>query len=172
MERHGFVTTQDAREMGIPPVELRKLTGRGGLSSVAYGLYRFRDIPATEVDQYLEAVLRVGEGAYLIADSVLAMHHLGHVNPPKIKVGTPHRVRSKLPGYIRVWHHPVPTTDLTQYNGIPSTTVARALRDCVGIVMLERLQDSLRQATELGLVTRGEASTVRTDLRRGSAWSI
>ena len=36
-EQHGYVTTRDARALGVPPIELRKLAGRGALTNVARG---------------------------------------------------------------------------------------------------------------------------------------
>lgn len=65
LDQYGLVTTRAATELGVPPVELRKIAGRGGLDHVAYGLYRFADIPRTDRDQFMEAVLPIGPDAYL-----------------------------------------------------------------------------------------------------------
>ena len=81
LEQYGYVTTRDAAEVAVPAVELRKLAQRGGLERVAYGLYRFEDIPRTGRDEFMEAVLRVGPEAYLSHDAVLALHDLGLANP-------------------------------------------------------------------------------------------
>lgn len=78
-------------------VELRKIAQRGGAEHVAYGLYRFNDIPRTGKEDLMEAVLRVGEHAFLTRDSVLALRDLAMVNSRRIRVGTPHRVRPHLP---------------------------------------------------------------------------
>ena len=85
-DQYGYVTTRDADELGIPPVELRKLAQRGGLQRVARGVYRFDEVPATGHDQLMEAVLTAGPGAYLTGDAVLALHDLGLVNPRKVRV--------------------------------------------------------------------------------------
>ncbi|MCU1400122.1 MAG: hypothetical protein JWN62_3231 [Acidimicrobiales bacterium] len=45
----------------------------------------------------MEAVLRVGADAYLTHDAVLAFHELAQVNPRLIRVGTPRRVRARMP---------------------------------------------------------------------------
>src|SRR5688572_25436351 len=102
LDQYGYVTTANAEQIDVPAVELRKLASRGGLAHVAYGLYRFDDVPVTHRDDFMEAVLRVGRDAYVTHDAVLALHDLGLVNPRRIRVGTPHRVRSRIPDQIEV----------------------------------------------------------------------
>lgn len=166
LDRHGFITTRDAADLQVPVVELRKLALRGALQSVGYGVYRLSDAPSGDFDEYAEAVLRVGDDAYLTHDAVLALHGLALVNPRKIRVGTPHRVRSRLPESIEVIQRTVPEEDLTFFEGIRSTTVARAILDSRGLVMDERLRDAIGQADRAGLLTRKETSRLRGVFRR------
>ena len=86
LDHFGYVTTNAAVMAGVPAVELPKLAARGGLDHVAYGLYRVPDVPPTAHDQFAEALLRVGEDAYLHGESVLALFQLADVNPRQIKV--------------------------------------------------------------------------------------
>ncbi|MGZ4707242.1 MAG: type IV toxin-antitoxin system AbiEi family antitoxin domain-containing protein [Acidimicrobiales bacterium] len=164
LDQYGYVTTRDAEAVGVPAVELRKLTQRGGLDHVAYGLYRFDDIPHTGRDQYMEAVLRVGPGAYLTHDAVLALHDLSLVNPRRIRVGTPKRARPHLPDDVEVIQRRLDRADLTTFEGIPTTTMRRALLDCRGIVMQERLLDAAREAARRGLLRRDEADRVIAEI--------
>lgn len=164
LDQYGYVTTRDAEELGVPAVELRKLTQRGGLEHVSYGVYRFEDVPRTGRDQFMEAVLWAGSEAYLSHDSVLALHDLGSVNPRRIRVGTPKRVRAALPGQFEIIQQTLAPDELTIYEGIPSATVSRALLDCRGIVMEERLIDATRDAARLGLVSRRTADKVLASL--------
>lgn len=161
LDQHGYVTTRLAEELGVPAIELRKLSARGGLTNVAYGLYRVDDIAQDHWGPYLEAVLRVGPDAYLTGDAVLAMHNLGLVNPARLRVGTPHRVRAMLPPHIEVVHAALAPSDLTTYEGVPSATVARALLDCRGTVMTDRLLEAADAAEREGLLRRKEAARVR-----------
>ena len=39
-ETHGYVTTRDARELGIDPTQLRLLAARGRLKRTGRGVYR------------------------------------------------------------------------------------------------------------------------------------
>jgi predicted transcriptional regulator of viral defense system len=163
-DQYGYVTTEDARDLGVPPVELRKIAARGGVERVAYGLYRFEAVPHTALDHYMEAVLRVGRDAYLVGDTVLAMLDLALVNPLQTRVGARRRARPTLPKMIKLVHEDVPDDDVTNYGGIPAVTVARALRDCRGTVMTDRLLDAVTDAERRGLLRRDEARQLRDEL--------
>jgi predicted transcriptional regulator of viral defense system len=53
LDQYGFVTTQDAADLGVPAVELRKLAGTGGIEHISYGLYRFDDVPRTRRSHHI-----------------------------------------------------------------------------------------------------------------------
>lgn len=163
-DQHGYVTTEDARALGVPPVELRKLAHRGALTNVARGLYRFPDVRHSDNDMYAEAVLRVGPGAHIDGVSVLAMLNLALVEPKHITVATPRRVRLTNPGHVNVTVRQMPDGEITEYDGVPSTCVWRALIDAKGTVMTSRLRDALADAQRRGLVSPLEARRVRRAL--------
>ncbi len=163
-EHHGFVTTDMAKAVGVPAVEVRKLAARGGMSNVARGLYRVDGIDGGDRAPFAEAVLRVGADAHLVGDSVLAFHDLALVNPRRIKVGTPRRVRKDLPSHIQLVHTRTDPADLTEYEGIPSVTVAAALRDSIGTVMPDRLREATERAVDEGLVRRRDATALIAEI--------
>lgn len=115
----------------------------------------------------MEAVLRVGPDAYLTHDAVLAFHELAQVNPRLIRVGTPHRVRARMPDFIEVVREQVDPADLTTYQGVPSASVARALIDCRDIVMRDRLLDAVAAAKRTGLLRTREAEWVLDAIGHG-----
>lgn len=162
---YGYVTTADAASLGVPAVELRKLAARGGLHRVAYGIYRFDDVPSTPADQFFEAVLRVGEGAHLTRDAVLALHDLAQVNPGRIRVGLPRRTKTQLPAWIEVVPERLPPDDLTVYEGIPSATLARAIIDCRETVMRDRLSEAVDDALRRGLLGRRDRRRIEDALK-------
>lgn len=168
-ERYGYVTTRDLVGLNIPPVELRKLAARGKLEHVRRGVYRFPDTRPTERDEFVAAVLNVGEDAFLTHDAVLALHGLALVNLKKIRVATPHRIRHKVPNFVEVRERTLPQDQLEVFEGIPTTTVARAIIDSQGLVMPERLKQALAIARLKGLVTRKQAIQVRSALRAGTS---
>ncbi|CAN5909734.1 type IV toxin-antitoxin system AbiEi family antitoxin domain-containing protein [soil metagenome] len=165
IEQYGYVTTRDAADAGVPAVELRKLAHRGFLERTGRGLYRFPDVPVNERTEYMEAVLWAGEGAVLSHDAVLSLHGLGFANPSTIRVTIPRRVRKTHPRHdITLIQAELPDNDLTTYEGIPSTTVARALLDARGLLMPSRLREAAVAARDQGLLLAGEYDRVRTDL--------
>lgn len=155
--QHGYVTTADAAAVGVPGVELPKLAARGAgalrLRRVGRGVYRFGGFPDSGVEPFMEAVLCVGPRAHLRADAVLALHGLASVNPRRIQVGTPDRVRRTVPAWVRAVTEHVPPGDLTRYESVPSTTVAAALRACRGLLEDGVLAGARDQARAQGLLT-------------------
>ena len=164
LDRYGYVTTKDAVIAGVPAIELPKLAARGGLQNVAYGLYRVPDVPVTALDQFAEALLRAGDGAYLHGESVLALLGLADVNPRRIKVAVPRRARSKLPAFIELTRVAggLPTT---HYEALPTQPIADAILECRGQIETERLLEAARQARAEGLLTTAEWQRVRKELQ-------
>ncbi|MDN5794800.1 MAG: hypothetical protein L0H79_03495 [Intrasporangium sp.] len=164
LDHYGYVTTKEATEAGVPAVELPKLAARGGLENVSYGLYRVPDIPPTDYDQFAEALLRAGEGAYLHGESVLALFGLAEVNPKQIKVAVPRRARPKLPAFVELTQAR-DAVRTTLYEGLKAQRVADAILECRGRIETERLLDAARQARKEGLLTTAEWQRVRKALR-------
>lgn len=167
-DNYGFVTTKAAVNAGVPAVELPKLAARGGLTNIGYGLYRVSDIPPTHIDQYAEALLRMGDDSYLHGESVLALFNLAEVNSRQVRIASLRRVRAKLPAYIK---HTRVTDSVpnTFYEGLHSQPVAEALLECRGRIETNRLADATRQARKDGLLTAAEAKRVLQGLRQGDA---
>lgn len=164
LDHHGYVTTKEAAEAGVPAVELPKLAARGGLENVAYGLYRVPDMPPTANDQFAEALLRVGEGAYLHGESVLALLGLADVNLRQIKVAVRRRARPTLPPFVKLTQvrDEVRTTF---YDGLVAQPVADAILECRGRIETDRLLDAAKRARGEGLMTTTEWQRVRKGLR-------
>lgn len=163
LDQYGYVTTKDATGAGLPARELPKLSARGGLQSISYGLYRVSDIPPTRFDQFAEALLRVGEGAYLHGESVLALFDLADVNPRRIKVAVGRRARLTLPGFIDL-SVARPGAPTVLYEGLESQPVADALLECRGRIERAHLIDAAKQAREQGLLTTSESRRVLAEL--------
>ena len=164
IDSYGYVTTTQAVAAGVPAIELPKLAARGGLDHVAYGLYRVPDLPSTAYDQFAEALLRVGEGAYLHGESVLALLGLADVNPRHIKVAVPRRARPSLPPFVELTHVKADVRT-TLYEGLRAQSVADALLECLGRIETGRLLEAGAQARKDGLLTTSEWQRVRKELR-------
>lgn len=162
LDHYGYVTTHDARRLGIPAIELPKLAARGGLERISQGLYRFDDIVATRFDPYAEAVLWTGaDDACLAGTAVLALHELAQVNPVALRVNTSRRIRRAPRPDIVITNDPIPASDRCLYFGIASTTVAAAIRAARGEVMRSRLVEAVDTARTEGLLSAAEAEQLR-----------
>ena len=91
------------------------------------------------------------------------MHALTPTNPARVFVATPNRVRRSLPASIKVVRR-MDCGDTTEYEGIPSQTIAAAILSCRGTMMVSRLADATRRARELGLIRPDEEITLLEDL--------
>lgn len=155
VDNHYLVTTADAADLGIPVVELGKLSSRGRLERLGNGVYRLsRNVPS-DADPYAVAVARVGRDAYLWGESVIELLGLAPTTPGRIWVATPHRMRKSLPKEVEVVRANTPAL-LDSYDGIPGQRVADAIRACAGRIMPERLHDAMEKGRELGYVTPSE----------------
>ncbi len=162
-DNYGYVTTTDAAEAGVPPAELPKLAARGGLENISYGLYRVSDIPPTRFDQFAEALYRVGKGAYLHGESVLALFGFADLNPRRIKVAVSRRARPKLPAFVELTQVKG-NANITFYEGLASQPVIDALFECRDRIETDRLADAAKRARKEGLLTTAEWQKFREEL--------
>ncbi|WOF24744.1 type IV toxin-antitoxin system AbiEi family antitoxin domain-containing protein [Microbacterium betulae] len=157
--RNGVVTVAEAEDAGVPAVEVRKLAARGALRGYGQGVYTHRDVPTSPFTEPLVAVALAGEGAFLHRESVLDLLGLGQFNPPKVRVGTRRRVRRTLPEWMELENRPdVPEEDLTHYEGIPATTVQRALEDMRDRMPPDRWEDMVDEALRRDLIGEQDAA--------------
>lgn len=172
IEQYGYVTTKDARRLGINPVELPKMAGRGHLQRVAQGVYRFALFPRDPLDPYMEAVLWPDGRGTLSHETALAVHGLSDVNPPRIHFTVPADYNPRRAGGERYVIHrrDLPEEDVTRYEGIPIVTPRRALWDVIGSRLAPHLVDqAIRQARTRGLIREEEAGRLREHLLSSAA---
>lgn len=157
--RNGVVTVAEAEDAGVPAVEVRKLAARGALRAYGQGVYTHRDVPTTPFTEPTIAAALAGEGAFLHRESVLGLLGLGQFNPPKVRVGTRRRVRRTLPEWVELENRPdLPDEDLTRYEGVPATTVRRALEDMRDRMPPERWRAVVDEALRRELIGEQDAA--------------
>ena len=66
--------------------------------------------------------------------------------------------------HIEIIHRVLEPADLTVYEGIPSTTVGRALLDCRPLIRGDRLRDATEEAARRGLLLRADAARILTEI--------
>lgn len=165
-DQYGLITTDEARDIGIPNIELVKLAHRGKLKRLGYGLYRLSRYIPTSFDTYAEAIKMVGSEAYLYGESVLALHELIPTNPSCIYVATSLRIRRRLPDHICIIKKNN-ADNKTYYEGIPSQDAVSAIRSCIGSIMNERLINAIYTARQIGIISDSDERQLTKELENG-----
>lgn len=159
--RHGVVTVAEAEDAGVPSVEVRKLAMRGALRAFGQGVYTHRDVPTSSFTEPAIAVALAGEGAFLQRESVLDLLGLGQFNPHKVRVGTRRRVRRRLPEWMELERRlDVSDADLTQFAGIPATSIVQALEDMRGRMPPDRWKRVVKEAVDRTLIEKQDLALI------------
>jgi len=164
-DRHGIVTTAEATAMGIPAVEVRKLASRGALIRTGHGVYRMMEAPTDDLTAFAEAIAIVGKDAVVADESVLSLHDLALVNPPKILIAASHRIRAILPETIQVIRRPGTHHAVEFVDGIASMPLVEAMIRCKDRVPRDRLDNAVKNGVARNLLSDDEARTVQTMLQ-------
>ena len=120
LDQHGYVTSADARELGINVVELGKLSSRGQIERVGYGIYRFDKLPTTPLDPYILAVLWAGGRGVLSHDTAIELYEFAEVNPDRIHLTVPlgYRPRRRGGALYTVHHQSLDQSQTRRHEGI------------------------------------------------------
>lgn len=133
-DQYGFVTSEDARALGVDHQRLVEMERRGTLERVARGLYRFEAIPYTGREELMEAALwpRRTRGV-LSHDTALDLHDLCNVNPAQIHITVPrrYRINRNVPDRYAIHHRDLAEEDRATVEGLPTITPRRAILDSI-----------------------------------------
>lgn len=166
-EQHGYVTTRDARDIGVDPVQLRLLAARGRLERAGRGVYRVPVLPRGEHDELAAAVAwTLGRGV-ISHESALALHALADVNPSRIHLTVPRDNHPRAAGgqLYRLHRRDLQATDITSVDGIFVTAVARTIKDCLGAGSDPyQLRAAIDRAEAEGTLRRAPAAELRAAL--------
>ncbi len=132
--QHGFVTAQQAVDLGITKQAVQMLVHRGTLTRAAFGVYRFPHYPAGEHDGHMLAVLwtRAPE-ACLSHESALDAYGISDVNPNRIHVtvGEQRRLRRSNGEEYVVHYENLIRTQVGWWQEIPTVTPRTAVEQCL-----------------------------------------
>jgi len=156
---YGLITSARASELGISNMALVLLAQRGRLIRIGRGLYRLAHWLPTEFDGYAQAVMSVGEEAYLYGESVIALLNLAPTNPTYFYVAHPGRSRKALPEGI-VLRMGAPGYTPTLIQGIRCQHVGDALRSSRDTVSPDRIVTATREAYRTGHLDKAEMERV------------
>jgi predicted transcriptional regulator of viral defense system len=163
LEQYGYITANNARELGFGPSHLVDLARRGDLDRIAHGLYRFRVVPVTMRDQLMEAVLWPRGLGVISHATALDLWELCDVNPAKVHVTIPkrERIRRQPPPAYAVHVRDIDPEDVTRTEGIPVVTVRRAILDGIEARLGGHLIDqAIESGTRQGLLDPSDLTEI------------
>lgn len=146
----GFVTAQQATELGVSKQALQMLVHRGTLTRASHGVYRFPRYPVSQYDSYMLAVLwtRAPE-ACLSHETALDAYAISDVNPNRIHVTVAKARRLRRAGgddYV-IHYEDLEPAAVSWWQSIPTVTPRTAIAQCLADGTPTYL---LRQAVERG----------------------
>jgi predicted transcriptional regulator of viral defense system len=165
LDQYGFVTTADAREIGVDPQRLVEMAARGTAERVFNGIYRLPVVGAGALDQLMLATLWPRGLGVLSHETALDLHDLCDVNPAKVHVSVPmsYRVTREVPPVYEIHRRRLDPAVVTRHEAIPIVTPARAILDGIEVHLRAGLID---QAIETG---EGRGLLAADDLQRIAA---
>jgi predicted transcriptional regulator of viral defense system len=167
-EQFGVFTTAQAVQFDIDHRALAMMCRRGTIERVAHAVYRDPFVPAHRLSSYMTAALwTLSEHAVLSHETVLELLELSDVNPAKIHVTVPraYRIRRRVPNAYVVHHADLEPNELANFEGIPVTTAARAVRDCHrGHLGLALLRQAIDDGIRFGWIPAREVEALREDV--------
>ncbi len=132
--QHGFVTAQQAAELGITRASLQMMAQRGTLDRAAFGVYRFPQYPVGEHDQKMLGVLwtRLPEAA-ISHETALEAYGISDVNPNRIHVtvGKGRRLRRTGGDQYVVHYEDLTPKQIGWWQEIPTVTAKTAIEQCL-----------------------------------------
>jgi hypothetical protein len=165
----GYMTTVQAAGVGVRPMTLVMMTRRGTLERVSRGVYRLVAFPVQPLDRYMQAALWPYERPGVLShESALFLFELSDVDPARVHVTVPahFRIQREIPEHLVIHRDGLVAEDVIRRNGMPITTPARTIRDCVRANLeWPVLEESVRRARRAGLLGAPAAMDLQRELR-------
>jgi predicted transcriptional regulator of viral defense system len=166
-QQYGYLTPEDARELGIDPTQLRLMAARHTLERRGHGLYRMPTVPATGLDAYMEATLWAGRRGVLSHETALDLYELCDVNPSAIHITVPRRFRTRkdVPAAYRLHRADLGESDTGWHEGIAIVTPERAILGGIQQALgWQLIGQAIATARDRGLISKRTATRL-ADIR-------
>jgi len=150
VDQYGYVTSADASRLGVPVVELSKLSQRGTLDRVSQGVYRFPEWPVSANDHLMEAVLWTRDPtAVLSHETALDVLDLCDINPTTLHLTVSDRRypirRRDMPDDLVIHYEHLDNAQRGWWEQIPTVMAQTAIEQGIRTGIRP---DLLRQAIE------------------------
>ena len=124
----GYFTAKQAGDAGYSRQLLGHHTLAGNIQRVQHGIYRLTRFPHSPREDLYVAWLRCGPRAVISHDSALELYGLSDAMPAETHVSVPRGASLRRPG-IRLHTGELRPDEITQWQGLPVTTVERTIAD-------------------------------------------
>ncbi|WP_166340130.1 type IV toxin-antitoxin system AbiEi family antitoxin domain-containing protein [Xiamenia xianingshaonis] len=167
LDQHGFVTSSQAKEVGVSRPSLSYLAKRGRIERLERGIYRIPQVNATENDAYQLALLWAGDGAFLSHDTALAIWNICDINPTVIHVTVPkgRRIQKQGRGNVAIHSADVPTGDLKWWDGMRTASPCLSIRQSIERgVSSHVVAQAIERGHARGLIDKKQAAELEAEL--------
>ena len=153
-DQAGYFSLQQARQLGLQRNQVYRDIKRGKLIKAGYGVYRFVQFPASNFEEIHRAVLSAGKNTVVGFQSALYVYELSDIIPSEIHLILP-PTASRRREDIRVHTIQLEPDDITSFEGLPITTVAKSIIDCAfANVGDEEVRLAILQSLRRGMTTK------------------
>lgn len=167
----GYFSAAQARLAGFSHALLSYHVQSGLIERIRPGLYRLKRFPASPHEDLFVAWLRTGARAVISHDSALALYDLSDLLPNEIHLTVPRTASRRHPG-LRLHTNRLEPADVTQYAGLPVTTVPRTIADMAASGLSEELvRQAIQEALRRGLTTTEQLRMIASR-RAGRVYSL
>lgn len=165
LDQMGYVTPEDARDLGINPQRLVDMARRGVVEREAHGVYRFTAVPHNGREDLMAAVLWPHRTRGVLShDTALDLYDLCDINPAKVHLTVPagYRIRRPSPGLYVLHRRDLDERDVQSWEGLPAIVPFRAIADCIETHIRPTLvEQAIQTAQARGMLRRGQADALR-----------
>jgi very-short-patch-repair endonuclease/predicted transcriptional regulator of viral defense system len=151
LRQHGVVSLAQARSLGLTASAVQKRVESGQLHRIHRGVYSVGHARLTKEGRWMAAVLACGPRAVLSHRSAAGLWGLRPDNRAMTDVSLPSKSVRRKPGIEVHAAGTLREADVTRCDGIPCTTVARALLDLGDVVDRRGVERAIDQAEMLSL---------------------
>lgn len=153
-DQGGYFSLTQARTIGLGKTQIYRALKRGKFEKATRGVYRFVQFPASQFEEIHAAVLSVGEHAVVGFQSALYVYDLSDIIPDEIHLILPATRSRRRPG-IRVHTIQLIPENVTQFEGLPITTIDKTILDCAfAHVADEQIRIAVLQSLRRGMTTK------------------
>jgi hypothetical protein len=143
--QHGLVTSAQIARAGLTRAAISNRVAAGRLHPLDRGVYGLGHGKLSQEGRWMAAVLACGEGAALSHLSAAALWQVWRRRTTGSDVVVPRQRRAR-PGIRVQWARNLDRRDVTTYDGIPVTTVARTLVDLTDVLTSAQLANVIHEA--------------------------